>query len=90
MSDTFVPGPIASKLLVFLRDQNIHREFAANCVNLRSYLIQIEASPLMCTYFDEHDGGFSWSDRWSDSMKDHSFWADIAAAARREGVFDSD
>jgi len=86
MSDTFVPGPIASKLLVFLRDQNIHREFAANCVNLRSYLIQLEASPLMCTHFEEHDGGFSWS----DSMEGHLFWADIAAAARREGVFDSD
>jgi hypothetical protein len=86
MSDTFVPGPIASKLLVFLKDQNIHREFAANCVNLRRYLIRVEASPLMCTYFDEDDGGFSWS----DSMEGHSFWADIAAAARREGVFDND
>ena len=86
MSDTFVPGPIASKLLVFLRDQNIHREFAANCVNLRSYLIQVETSPTRCTYFDEQDGGFSWI----DSVEGYRFWADIAAAARREGVFDND
>jgi len=86
MSDTFVPGPIASKLLVFLRGQNIHREFAANCVNLRSYLIQVEASPLTCIHFDERDGGFTWA----TSREGHSFWADIAAAARREGVFDSD
>ena len=86
MSDTFVPGPVASKLLVFLRDQNIHREFAANCVNLRSYLIQVETSTIRCSYFEEYDGGFTWS----DSMEGHSFWADIAAAAKREGVFDND
>ena len=86
MSDTFVPGPIARKLLVFLRDKNIHREFAANCLNIRSYLIQVETSPIRCSYFEEHDGGFSWS----DSREGHSFWADIAAAAKREGVFDND
>jgi len=86
MSDTFVPGPIASKLLVFLKDRNIHREFAANCVNLRSYLIQVEASPRMLTKFKERDGGFTWA----TSREGHSFWADIAAVARREGVFDSD
>jgi len=86
MSDTFVPGPIASKLLVFLRDRNIHREFAANCLNLRSYLIQVETLPVWCSHFEEYHGGFTWS----DSMEGHLFWADIAAAAVREGVFDDD